>query len=1152
MGNGNNFTNKDIPCDPTDPDIGLSLKVLSLNNSQRMRFLASYNVICDTGIQSGYPTWEFLIQQETFGPYDLASIPSSLSLGSCPSPTGLSTINITETTSRLSWSAAAGAVSYQVRYRTFSGIWSIEIPVSGLFYDTSGLVLGTDYEWQVRSICVSGVSAWSPSGFFRTIGGTCGPLNGYTLVDIGSPSVPGTICEDSGEVTMVAAGDEIGGTSDSFSMAYQRMVGDGEMTIRINSIDGSDIGAVGGIMFRETLDADSRHASMLVEEDLDLNFTRRASTGGSTGNSGTTITFPIYLRLIRVGDNVTGHYSSDDISYTQLGPAPTIGTGANLYIGIVGSHDNPAGTVEVIGDSISLSGNTPEPICEIPSGLHSFDLSNDENTVAWEAATGALSYDVQYRQVGAGSWTGPTNTLTTSLTISPMAASTDYEWQVRTICASGTSGWSETGTFTTLASAPGLGGTIIDIREVNGNPLELEFSTPNGFTGSIQISATFHVVSNCLQQLKKTGSGGVIWKRPIANFTIGAGSGGGEYILTDTSSPNGCPSGITSWTWEITGGIEGTDWEFINGTNNMTQNPEIRLLKPVATLMISLLVMTACGQHKTQKDLLLKPIPEGRVEAGDFNNFVNGGYVDLDETASFAYKMYDGNGIPVVNGNADYYYRVRFKYLQNNEVFLDFWCRHSCDWKSATDESGTAGTDLVGNQVSVNFGDFFSANSLPQFITTAVMNHNAEFEVNKLEYMVANGLTCYIGSPLTKFMIWEMSVEMYLDNTSGNLDNASCFFPTKSGYPLRLQSFPAVGYDANTRSVFIIQTDNSIRFSIDDPLDSPVGRMFSSDEGQEGIASVLPDPDGGQPQIFVAPGPDLDPTWTDHKPIRFKPSGNYVWGSLECEEAPYWIKDSVFQAGTPVVAGIAVDPDPDHYINNEPIYWGNAGNNPAEIEIMYYDGADWIVLLTIPLTANIDGSQAVQGLEIDRAGRIWMLMDEEIIMLEYTGLNPTDPSLWVAGDFTQYHIAGDGTGSPPFTPPPETGANMRWTPAFNNKLVIGNYDANGLPIMYFNCVSTIIEIKHSGVGSLSSANWNFTTILGKNPSVGNVEGIGESASFFGMKEFVYIPSTHELIMTGLFGWIARANLTTKQVLFYKGVTDPFAPVPTSYLESLMY
>lgn len=101
--------------------------------------------------------------------------------------------------------------------------------------------------------------------------------------------------------------------------------------------------------------------------------------------------------------------------------------------------------------------------CNVPSGLSTTGITTTTATLNWGAVSGAVSYNLQYRIVGAGSWTSTTST-TTSKSLSNLVASTNYEWQVQTVCSTGSSAFSGSSTFTTSSTG---GGGCSDIYEPN-------------------------------------------------------------------------------------------------------------------------------------------------------------------------------------------------------------------------------------------------------------------------------------------------------------------------------------------------------------------------------------------------------------------------------------------------------------------------------------------------------------------------------------------------------------------------------------------------------------------------------------------------------------------------------------------------------------
>ncbi len=90
--------------------------------------------------------------------------------------------------------------------------------------------------------------------------------------------------------------------------------------------------------------------------------------------------------------------------------------------------------------------------CNAPTGMSTGSITQTSAVFSWTAATGATSYNVQYRKTGTTSWTSG-STASTSFAVSGLLASTTYEWQVQTVCASGSSAFTASTTFTTTAAS---------------------------------------------------------------------------------------------------------------------------------------------------------------------------------------------------------------------------------------------------------------------------------------------------------------------------------------------------------------------------------------------------------------------------------------------------------------------------------------------------------------------------------------------------------------------------------------------------------------------------------------------------------------------------------------------------------------------------
>jgi parallel beta-helix repeat protein/predicted outer membrane repeat protein len=157
--------------------------------------------------------------------------------------------------------------------------------------------------------------------------------------DIGAVSAAGSV-EVSGNVyTVRGDGADIWGSSDAFHYMYLPMSGDGDIVARVISVQNTNSWAKAGVMIRETLNAGSAHAMMVVTPGSGTDFQWRTSTGGSSSNAGPTAhQAPYWVWIKRTGSTFTGYVSPDGNTWTQQG-STTITMAENVYIGLcVTSH----------------------------------------------------------------------------------------------------------------------------------------------------------------------------------------------------------------------------------------------------------------------------------------------------------------------------------------------------------------------------------------------------------------------------------------------------------------------------------------------------------------------------------------------------------------------------------------------------------------------------------------------------------------------------------------------------------------------------------------------------------------------------------------------------------------------------------------------
>ncbi len=152
--------------------------------------------------------------------------------------------------------------------------------------------------------------------------------------DIGAVGAAGSTTHNAGTYTVVGSGTNTWGVSDEFHYAYVPASGDCTITARVTGISASNAWAKGGVMIRETLDANSRQAFLAATPNGTLQFIRRTATGGSSATTDTGgLGAPRWVRLTRTGDTITAAHSTNGSSWTTVG-SQTIAMGTNLYIGL--------------------------------------------------------------------------------------------------------------------------------------------------------------------------------------------------------------------------------------------------------------------------------------------------------------------------------------------------------------------------------------------------------------------------------------------------------------------------------------------------------------------------------------------------------------------------------------------------------------------------------------------------------------------------------------------------------------------------------------------------------------------------------------------------------------------------------------------------
>lgn len=110
--------------------------------------------------------------------------------------------------------------------------------------------------------------------------------------------------------------------------------------------------------------------------------------------------------------------------------------------------------------SSSTNFTTSAPPCNFPQNLFTTNIASDSARFNWNSIPGAVSYDIRYRVTGTTIWTNASASSSLSYKATGLIPSSNYEWQVMTVCTGGQSAFSFSSLFTTLCVNPVKPGTI--------------------------------------------------------------------------------------------------------------------------------------------------------------------------------------------------------------------------------------------------------------------------------------------------------------------------------------------------------------------------------------------------------------------------------------------------------------------------------------------------------------------------------------------------------------------------------------------------------------------------------------------------------------------------------------------------------------------
>jgi hypothetical protein len=209
----------------------------------------------------------------------------------------------------------------------------------------------------------------------------------WVSAGVGSVTPAGSATYTNGTFTVKGAGADIWGNADAFHYVYQPVNGNVEIIARIASLTNTDGWAKGGVMIRETIAANSKHAMVAATASNGVAFQRRASTAGVSEHTASTGTVPVWLKLTRVDNLFTASQSTNGTTWTTIGTA-TITMTSSVLVGLpLTSHLNGTLTTATFTNvNVSAVNANINPTASIKKPLNAAILTASCFTVEADAA----------------------------------------------------------------------------------------------------------------------------------------------------------------------------------------------------------------------------------------------------------------------------------------------------------------------------------------------------------------------------------------------------------------------------------------------------------------------------------------------------------------------------------------------------------------------------------------------------------------------------------------------------------------------------------------------------------------------------------------------------------------------------------------------
>jgi hypothetical protein len=354
----------------------------------------------------------------------------------CNTPTGVAVSSITTTSATITWTAVSGATSYGIRYRIVGAATWITATSTTNTLALSSLTSSSNYEVQVATTCASGTSAYTASTNFTTLT-PCGVPTNVAVSGITTTGATITWTAVSGATSytvryrIVGAASWSSTTVTTNTKVFTSITSSANYEVQVRSVCASGTSAYTASVTFTTLTPCGVPTGVAVS-----GVTATSATVNWTAVSGATA-YTVRYRIVGAASWTSATSITNTLALSGLT------SGSNYEVQVSNTCGSGVSAYTASANFTTLVN------CGMPTNVAASGITTTGATITWTAVSGATSYTVRYRIVGAASWSSTTVTTNTKVFTS-ITSSANYEVQVRSVCASGNSAYTASVTFTTL------------------------------------------------------------------------------------------------------------------------------------------------------------------------------------------------------------------------------------------------------------------------------------------------------------------------------------------------------------------------------------------------------------------------------------------------------------------------------------------------------------------------------------------------------------------------------------------------------------------------------------------------------------------------------------------------------------------------------